>query len=378
MKVAMVAQYPEDPERIPSGIAGVTVALVSALALLPDLEIEVVVPAAAVDAERTSRSGRIKVHHLPRSRRWGPGIGYAWISPRQVARKLSEIDHDIVHIQNWAHLVPHRGRPALLTIHGIQERDIAYRGRFRSVRSYVMGRLEARGRRRARNLIVINPYVAEVLGSTVGSRTWSIDNPVDDSFFEIRRAPVPGRILAVGRITPLKNVGGLIAAFARIARERPDAELSIVGGGLETAYGASCRNLAERLGIASRVRFLGLLSRAETMREAAAASCLAHCSFQENAPLAIAEAMAAGLPVVASRVGGIPYMVEDGLSGILVDPKSDASIAGALLRVIGGSDAEAMSRKARAVAEERFRSSTVASRTRAVYEEILAERNGGA
>jgi glycosyltransferase involved in cell wall biosynthesis len=109
------------------------------------------------------------------------------------------------------------------------------------------------------------------------------------------------------------------------------------------------------------------------------ASCLALCSFQENAPVVISEAMAAGVPVVASEVGGIPSMVEDGATGRLVDPRDHLRIARALADVLEPDRGERMSRRAREVAGERFRASAVAQKTFNVYREILegkAQRGG--
>ncbi len=237
-------------------------------------------------------------------------------------------------MQNWANFVPRSGKPSVLTIHGILERDILYRGRFRRLRSEVMKQVEMRARERVANLIVVSPYVRDALGGTVLGRTWDIDNPVADRFFEVERRPIRGRILFAGRLTPLKNLPGLIEAFALLARNDPHAELRVAGGDGGTGHAAECGRLAADLGVSGRVAFLGPVDAARMKAEFSQASCLALCSFQENAPLVVSEAMAAGVPVVASRVGGIPSMVEDGQTGRLVDPRDHGQIARALAEAL--------------------------------------------
>jgi glycosyltransferase involved in cell wall biosynthesis len=97
-------------------------------------------------------------------------------------------------------------------------------------------------------------------------------------------------------------------------------------------------------------------------------------SFQENAPLNIAEAMAAGVPVVAARVGGIPGMVHDGQTGLLVDPHDTSGIAGAVSKIISNPKlAKDMGRQAKKSAAERFRASAVCEKTLQAYREVLSE-----
>jgi glycosyltransferase involved in cell wall biosynthesis len=375
MKVAMVTAFPESPDRIPSGLAGVSVTLAGALSAIPGLELSIIVPGSHAREGCVREFAGVKVHYLPRRGPASPAVRYLWTSPRAITRKLAGIEHDLVHVQNWANFLPRSGKPTVLTIHGILERDILYRGRFRWLRSQVMRRIETRALERASDVIVVSPYVQEAMGSRIRGRTWNIDNPVADRFFDVERRPIPGRVLFAGRLTRLKNVTGLIAAFARYTRGDSDAVLRVAGGDDGTGHSGECERTAADLGIAEKVAFLGALSAGQMQEEFAQASCLALCSFQENAPLVIGEAMAAGIPVVASNVGGISSMVEDGGTGLLVDPRDPEGIARALADVMDPGRGEQMSSRARLIARERFRASAVARKTCDVYREILGERN---
>jgi glycosyltransferase involved in cell wall biosynthesis len=135
-------------------------------------------------------------------------------------------------------------------------------------------------------------------------------------------------VASVGRFEPQKNPLGLIAAFARAAAGRPAMLLVMAGEGslLETS-----RALAGKLG--ARVSFPGLIERVPEML--AACDIFALASHWEGAPMAVIEAMAAGLPVVATAVGGVPELVVDGVTGLLTPPGDAAALVAALTALAG-------------------------------------------
>jgi glycosyltransferase involved in cell wall biosynthesis len=315
----------------------------------------------------------MKVHYLPCGS-GNPVFNMLYGNIAAVRRKLAELRFDLVHVQGIASLICGLKRPNVLTIHGIMERDVLFRGRFRRSRSAVIRFLENRGRQRAREVIVISPYVKSELAGVLRGRTWDIENPVLDSFFEIRRQRVDGRILYGGVINERKNILGLIEGFALLAARNAGAQLLLAGDGKDSAYGRQCRRRAEELGLSLRVVFLGSLSVEGLQEELSKAACLALCSFQETAPVIIEEAMAVGVPVVASNICGIPFMVEDGVTGRLVDPADPRSIAAGLSDVLESANEEAMSVRSREVASRRFRASVVAQKTYDVYRSVLGAR----
>lgn len=136
-------------------------------------------------------------------------------------------------------------------------------------------------------------------------------------------------VLGVGRLEAQKGFDVLIDAVARLGR--PDLDLLLAGDGslrapLE-AHAAAC-------GVAARVRFLGATDRATTVALFRGAAVVACPSRFEGLPLVCVEALAAGRPVVASRVNGIPELVVDGETGLLVPPDDPAALAAALGRVL--------------------------------------------
>ena len=139
------------------------------------------------------------------------------------------------------------------------------------------------------------------------------------------------RLIAVGRLSPEKGQAGLLEAFAAVRRDRDDLELILVGDGPEADR---LRALAVQLGISERVRFAGRLSEADTLGEIAKADILILPSFMEGLPIVLMEAMAIGTAVIASRVAGIPELVEDGQSGLLFTPSNWDELASCICRLV--------------------------------------------
>ena len=175
------------------------------------------------------------------------------------------------------------------------------------------------------------------------------------------RAPRPGapmRVACVAALRPHKGHGVLVDAIARLARAGEAVELDLVGDGpLRGQLEGQCA----RLGVATRVHFLGGLTEpavAEVLDRAdafAQASVVQPDGRTDGIPVALMEAMAAGVPVVASRVSGVPELVRDGETGLLVAPGDAAELADALrtLRAEPGAAIE-RARAARALVEEQF------------------------
>jgi len=142
--------------------------------------------------------------------------------------------------------------------------------------------------------------------------------------------PWPGPLLvAVGNLYPVKDHANLL----RAAAELPGVHVAIAGRGDQEV---PLRHLAEEFAISQRVHLLGL--RQDVDRVLLAADVFVQPSRSEGLPLAVLEAMAAALPVVATRVGGVGEAVVDGETGILVAPADSPALAGALRAVLAMPD----------------------------------------
>lgn len=215
------------------------------------------------------------------------------------------------------------------------------------------------------------------------SRVTVVPNFVEESAFE---APTAGVIEGwrraygvaaddevvgiIANLHAIKDHPTLLRAFARVVSERPRARLVIAGDGADRG---ALEQLAESLGIGNRVSFTGRVAQRPSMHWLFDVSVLS--SRGEGFPNSIVEAMSAGRPVVSTAVGGVPDVVVDGETGILVPPASPESMADAILALLRDPARRATmgaagARRARA----RFHASAVVQQLQSLYDDFLATR----
>jgi glycosyltransferase involved in cell wall biosynthesis len=378
MHIAMVTVFPEDPDRIDGGVAAVARYLVEELAKRPGLKVTVIAPGSGVGPTTCGQWDNVTIYRAGKNGLWRflPGTLYYIVAgKRQIRKLLKQIDPDIVHIQGFTFLAANCQQPSLLTLHGIVEEDARWDNRWgilRGPRRLLLKTTEMYARRRVTNVVLINEYTRQFLPARNHIRkTWLIENPVAESYFDVERAFEPGRIFCCAKIRPLKNTLGMIKAFALIVQQFPQAQLRIAGTP-EADYLEECKHQVEIHGLQDKVHFLGNLSIDEVQDELSKANCLVVPSFQENAPLTIAEGMAVGVPVVASKVGGIPEMIEDGKTGLLIDPYDTKSICEAVSKILSDEMlARSMGQSAKETARKRYTASLTCEKTLQAYREIL-------
>jgi teichuronic acid biosynthesis glycosyltransferase TuaC len=156
-----------------------------------------------------------------------------------------------------------------------------------------------------------------------------IPNGYDDGLFRLSERRRDLGLLFVGNLVPVKNLAALLRAYAR-RRDLLSAPLTLAGDG---PLRPSLESLAAELGIADRVHFVGVQSRAEVAALMARAVALVLPSLSEGWGVVVAEALACGTPVVASRVGGIPEIVGSDDGGILVAPGDEDALAAGLVEI---------------------------------------------
>jgi glycosyltransferase involved in cell wall biosynthesis len=379
MHVVMVTSFPENPHNIDGGVAGVARYLVEELKKQPDIKLSIVVPKGTVGQTVCEQWGDFNVHKVGKRGLWSflPGTVYdIFAGRRQLKDILERLNPDIVHFQGVTFLAANCTQPNVLTIHGIAEQDARWDSRWGALRWLkwlVLKLTEDYGRRRVQNVILISEYTKKFLPeNNINRRIWFIDNPVADSFFEVERRAEKGRIFCCSRIRPLKNILGMIEAFTQVAQDFPGASLRIAGAADNIAYFQKCKEKINANDMQNSVHLPGNISIKEVQSELSKASCLVVPSFQENAPLTIAEAMAAGVPVIAAKVGGVPEMVEHEKTGLMIDPHDTKSITEAVSRILSDDSlAQSMGHRAKEVAGTRFAASVVAEKTLQVYREVL-------
>ena len=156
---------------------------------------------------------------------------------------------------------------------------------------------------------------------------------VDASDFEtapFRETATPFRLVAVGQLQPAKGFHIVLEALAVLVSAGRDISLTLVGNGPDRQ---SLERQALRLGIASRVTFTGALTQPGVRSVLQASDAFVLASFAEGIPVVLMEAMATGLPCVASRITGIPELIEHGREGLLVTPSDTDALAAAIAQL---------------------------------------------
>jgi sugar transferase (PEP-CTERM/EpsH1 system associated) len=200
-----------------------------------------------------------------------------------------------------------------------------------------------------------------------GARLCTIKNGIDLSRFRSVGPDPAGPVVTVARLSPEKDVANLVTAVALAAKQGPELRVVVAGGG---PCLAELQQLAAELGVADRMTFLGEVGDVPALLAGARMFVLP--SRSEGIPLTALEAMACGLPVVATRVGGLPEVVDDRVTGLLVPPGDPAALANALVAIWEDPEGgERMGRAGRRRAEERFDVRRMVAEYEALYAEGL-------
>jgi glycosyltransferase involved in cell wall biosynthesis len=233
--------------------------------------------------------------------------------------------------------------------------------------------LERRAARWCRAMVAVSAYerdagIAAGVGSAEQYRV--IPNGIDLRRFAHEPQPVPGRIVMLGRLARPKRPELVVRALGRLRDHHPDAEVWLVGDG---PLRAEVESLAASLGLAGGVAVTG--RHHDIPAVLAGAHCLVLASDYEGMPLSLLEAMAAGVPVVVTRFGGVEEVVENGRTGFVVEPGSAEALAASLERLL---DDPGLSRElggaGRRRAEQRFSVRRMVAETASLYDEILARK----
>jgi colanic acid/amylovoran biosynthesis glycosyltransferase len=207
--------------------------------------------------------------------------------------------------------------------------------------------------------------------------------PLDEFPYVNRQAPVDGnwRIVQACRLIPKKGVATSLRAFAVFKKDNPEAEFFIAGKG---PLQPELEMLAAGLGIFKDVHFVGFLSQPELMELYANSHLFLHPSEtspnqdQEGVPNSVLEAMATGLPVAATRHGGMPEAVEHGRTGLLVGEEDHVALANAMQEITHSfGRLKEMGLRARVAVVDRFEQGAQIDQLESFYEEAIA-MNGAA
>jgi glycosyltransferase involved in cell wall biosynthesis len=225
---------------------------------------------------------------------------------------------------------------------------------------------------RARRVITFSRFshnlVLEGLGRDWEDKIIVVPPGIDRSWLVVQRDPAPSHdVLFWGRVEDEKGIPELLRAFKYVAAQVPTARLTIAGEGNRlSAYKVMCRELE----IEDNVKFAGWLGVADIQALASKSAVGVFPSHVESFGLAVAEAMAGGLPVVATRVGALPEIVEDGVTGTLVPLGDVTALTRAIVNVLDdGRKYRQMADRAREFVRQHYSWDNTADRVLEIYKD---------
>lgn len=344
--------------------------MISLVAALPPgrFAVDVACPSESLVWSALSGRPEIRLHRIRPYRRPAAGDAASWLTLLRLVRRA-----DVIHAHSSkagflaraaAASTGRRGR-CLFTPHGWS----FWAATGAEQRLYLA--LERAAARWCRTIVALSGAERDAgieAGIGRADQYTIVPNGVELKRFDQEPRPVPGRILMVGRLARPKRPEIAIRALASVRRSVPNAELHVVGAG---PLRVEAEQLAGHLQVADAVRFLG--HREDIAELLAGASCALLASDYEGCPLAVVEAMAAGVPVVATDAGGVSELVDNDRTGLITPAGDVEGLAAALTSVLTGIEtARAMGAAGREVARARLSLERMVERTVGLYEETLA------
>jgi glycosyltransferase involved in cell wall biosynthesis len=398
MRIAWLAPYPVSllreslalsREGSPRHACSWILHLSRALSERDDVDLHLVILTAWVPYDQVISVGNITFHVLkngiPFIHRGFP----AWLpldmltgfngDVRRLARAIARINPEVVHAHGteaaYALGGLGSGYPCLISIQGIiteyQKTNPCFRFRVLSKREQEQVQ---RGKYFGCRTHFDDAFVRRV---NPRATIFELQEAIDPIFFQQQwRAPDGAGILFVGSLEERKGAQFLIDALALLKRSVPAATLTLIGNGT-ASYVEHLKARARELGILNDVIFRGHVRAEDIAREHLKAQIFVLPTLNDNSPNTLGEAMVSGMPVVASAVGGVPSMVNDGQTGLLSPSADSKTLAEKIAYLLTHkAEREALGHNASRVGRVRHKPERVAEETFAAYVKILDLERG--
>jgi glycosyltransferase involved in cell wall biosynthesis len=328
VKTLMVALYPIDSGKIKGGVEAVSVNLVKGFIPVSGIELKIFAPDRNIKNDQTEKlTESISIHHISYGKIKSTKYALFFHLRKRLKQFIEEFNPDIIHIQgNGSQLLLTYNinkNKIVITQHAILIEEFKTQSTLASKLNFMVNMcIELVMMPRIKNHIFISDYNKKLLGRPISSlnKAALIYNPVNPTFFDIETNDKPiNRLIYIGGIMKRKGLLDLLQTLKALIDQGINFRLDIVGGIVEANYSEKINEFIIDNSLTSNVVFHGWLSQQQITKLYQQVQILVLPSYQETLPVCISEALAAGRVVVATNVGGVAEMIENGKSGYLYE-----------------------------------------------------------
>lgn len=307
-------------------------------------------------------------------------LGSIYLStyPLNAKKLLQSINFDVInsHSIDFAYYSIENSKKVLFTLHGITWEEKNFKSWYKQPgwNFFYVKRLH-KLLDKLKYFVSINPYAKKMIKEKTDAKIFDIENPVDEIYFDIENRSDKFRFLYLGSIGKRKNLLTLIKALPIVKNEVDKFHLHVCGKINDESYYEKIEKYIDKKNLEEHVELHGLINKEEKLKQFSKMNFLILPSLQETAPLVISEAFAAGKPVIASNLCGIPYMIGNDKRGLLVDPKNEKDIAKKIIYLLqNNSVSKKMGEKAKLYARKKNHPKVVAKKYIKAYRFINNNR----
>jgi len=377
MKVAIVGDYPLNLKKISGGVSVVISNLVEGLRKLNGMEIHIITCKDQVKKSYTISEKPVEIHYFPEQKRFG-NITSNVLDTWRIKRKIEEIKPQIIHCfeqSKYSYASLQTNFPTIMEITMLVSEEAKFsKGLIGRVRVNRIAFIERFCLKRAKDIIIISPYVKEKIREKTKASFHYRPNPIKNEYFMLENSEEEKVLLFAGRVVESKGIHILLQALTKVKSLIQDINLKIAGKIVNKVYFNFLTDYIEKNDLTENVQFLGLLSERQLLNEYAKCSIFVMPSFHETFCNTVAQSMAAGKPVVASRVGGVASYLKDGETGFIVEPGDAQKFGDKVIELLSNKDLRNnMGKKGREYAS-RFKIDNVARQNHRIYEIVVNKK----
>ena len=372
LKFCLAGEYPADVNKIGGGVLHVMFMLTEVFADRRDIDFHVVTPAKGLESDKVVEKPGVTIHYVSSHKhRLMPNL---LTQGKRIASVLQDLKPDIVNSHHCVttNAAIRAGCTVVHTVHGVAHKEIPYmhgRGRFSQI---LHADLERRAVAKADAVISVSQYGFDCYEPNIKGPRYLMSVLVEDIFWDIKPLDNCKSIVFAGGIGRRKNPMVLVKAMANVVDRHQDAKLYVCGNVVERAYMNDIENFIKSNNLQNAIQFLGVVDRYKLAELLGKSVALVLLSRQESSPGVICQAMAAGRIPIASPVGGVPELIDDGVTGFLVSPDDSDTLATRLIALFDDPDkAKQMGESAKEVALSRHDSHMVADSILEICKSVL-------